>query len=58
MAIIESARALLIDPEDRVLLIKLAFGAHRAIWLTPGGSLHPGESHAQDRKSTRLNSSH
>ena len=45
MAVIESARALLIDPEDRVLLIKLAFGAHRAIWLTPGGSLHPGESH-------------
>jgi 8-oxo-dGTP pyrophosphatase MutT (NUDIX family) len=49
MAVIESARALLVDPEDRVLLIKLdmgrAFGVQRAIWLTPGGSLHPGESH-------------
>ena len=49
MAVIESARALLIDPDDRVLLIKLdigrAFGENRAIWLTPGGSLHPGESH-------------
>lgn len=45
MAVIESARALLVDPENRVLLIKLAFGTHRAIWLTPGGSLHPGESH-------------
>lgn len=44
MTIIESARALLVDPQDRVLLIKLAFNAQQTVWLTPGGSLHPGES--------------
>jgi 8-oxo-dGTP diphosphatase len=44
MTIIESARALLVDPQDCVLLMKLAFNAHRTYWLTPGGSLHPGES--------------
>ncbi len=44
MTIIESARALLVDPQDRVLLMKLAFSAHQTVWLTPGGSLHPGES--------------
>ena len=51
-SIIESARALLIDPQDRVLLIKLALGrsapqppaVRQSFWLTPGGSLHPGES--------------
>jgi len=44
MTIIESARALLVDPQDRVLLMKLAFNAPQTYWLTPGGSLHPGES--------------
>lgn len=44
MAIIESARALLVDPQDRILLMNLAFDAHQTVWLTPGGSLHPGES--------------
>jgi 8-oxo-dGTP pyrophosphatase MutT (NUDIX family) len=52
MTIIESARALLIDPQDRVLLMKLASGrltqdptaSRQTFWLTPGGSLHPGES--------------
>lgn len=51
-SVIESARALLIDPQDRVLLIKLAWGrsapepaaVRQTFWLTPGGSLHPGES--------------
>jgi len=50
--VVESARALLIDPQDRVLLIQLALGRmaidaialHQTVWLTPGGSLHPGES--------------
>ncbi len=50
--VIESARALLIDPQDRVLLIKLALGrmapkptaVRQTFWLTPGGSLHPGEA--------------
>jgi 8-oxo-dGTP pyrophosphatase MutT (NUDIX family) len=52
MPVIESARALLLDPQDRVLLMKLASGRvaleptalRQAFWLTPGGSLHPGES--------------
>lgn len=44
MTIIESARALLVNPQERVLLMKLAFNAHQTIWITPGGSLHPGES--------------
>jgi 8-oxo-dGTP pyrophosphatase MutT (NUDIX family) len=44
MVIVESARALLVDPQDRVLLMKLAFNAQRTCWLTPGGTLHPGES--------------
>jgi len=42
MPIIESARALLVDLQDRVLLMKLASNAHTSFWLTPGGSLHPG----------------
>jgi len=53
MAIIESARALLIDPHDRVLLMKLASdrampgpsAVQRTCWLTPGGTLEPGESY-------------
>jgi 8-oxo-dGTP pyrophosphatase MutT (NUDIX family) len=52
MTIIESARALLIDPQNRVLLMKLASGrvnlgsavSRQTFWLTPGGSLSPGES--------------
>jgi ADP-ribose pyrophosphatase YjhB (NUDIX family) len=44
MTVIESARALLVDPRDRVLLMKLALDAERIFWLTPGGSLHPGEN--------------
>jgi 8-oxo-dGTP pyrophosphatase MutT (NUDIX family) len=45
MPLIESARALLVDSQDRVLLMKLAFSEHRTYWLTPGGTLHPGESY-------------
>ncbi|MEI8326269.1 MAG: NUDIX domain-containing protein [Betaproteobacteria bacterium] len=52
MTTVESARALLVDPQDRVLLMKLAAGrvspeptvSRPSFWLTPGGSLHPGES--------------
>jgi len=54
MRTIASARALLIDPHDRVLMMRLAAGhivlaesgtAARAVfWVTPGGSLHDGES--------------
>ena len=54
MRLIRSARALLIDPHDRVLLMRLAAGHVRLtdagaagrplFWVTPGGSLDPGES--------------
>jgi 8-oxo-dGTP pyrophosphatase MutT (NUDIX family) len=54
MRIIESARALLIDPRDRVLLMRLAAGhivlpdaataVRSTFWVTPGGSLDAGES--------------
>ena len=52
MTAVESARALLVDPQDRVLLMALATGrvalestaSRQTFWLTPGGSLHPGES--------------
>ena len=52
MRTIASARALLIDPQDRVLLMRLAAGrialpgaaTRSTFWLTPGGSLDPGES--------------
>jgi 8-oxo-dGTP pyrophosphatase MutT (NUDIX family) len=52
--IVASARALLIDPQGRVLLMRLAAGrirlrdagatARPTFWVTPGGSLDPGES--------------
>ena len=52
MTTVESARALLVDPQDRVLLMELASGrvaleptaSRHTFWLTPGGSLHSGES--------------
>jgi 8-oxo-dGTP pyrophosphatase MutT (NUDIX family) len=54
MRTIASARALLIDPRGRVLLMRLAAGhvvlpgqraaARPTFWVTPGGSLDPGES--------------
>ncbi|HEX2892353.1 NUDIX domain-containing protein [Vineibacter terrae] len=54
MRTIASARALLIDPQDRVLLMRLAAGrislpqtgaaARPTFWVTPGGSLADGEA--------------
>jgi 8-oxo-dGTP pyrophosphatase MutT (NUDIX family) len=52
MRTIESARALLIDFDDRVLLMRLAGGrieladsaTRPTFWVTPGGSLDAGES--------------
>ncbi|MBX3502939.1 MAG: NUDIX domain-containing protein [Alphaproteobacteria bacterium] len=52
MRLIPSARALLIDPQDRVLMMKLAgrrivdpaARLRPTFWVTPGGSLEPGES--------------
>lgn len=51
---VASARALLIDPHDRVLMMRLAgsrivladsgTATRPTFWVTPGGSLDPGES--------------
>jgi 8-oxo-dGTP pyrophosphatase MutT (NUDIX family) len=39
----EAARALIVDPDDRVLLVRFEFpGATR--WALPGGGLEPGET--------------
>jgi 8-oxo-dGTP pyrophosphatase MutT (NUDIX family) len=46
-----SARLLVIDPEDRVLLFRFEHRsgplAGQVFWATPGGGLAPGESYAQ-----------
>ncbi len=42
----EAARALLLDPEDRILLVRFEFPT-RVVWAPPGGGLEPGESHEQ-----------
>ena len=47
----ETARVLLLDPEDRVFLFK-ATGPIRELvfWLPPGGGLETGETHAEAAK--------
>ncbi len=44
-----AARVLLLDGRDRLLLIHVQDGAAEApaLWMTPGGGLHPGESFEQ-----------
>jgi 8-oxo-dGTP diphosphatase len=46
-----SARILLLDPQDRVLLFHFVHSvgplAGQCFWATPGGGLQPGESFAQ-----------
>lgn len=42
----EAARALVLDPDDRILLVRFEFPA-RTVWAPPGGGLEPGESHEQ-----------
>lgn len=52
----EAARAVVLDPDDRVLLVRFEFPArvvqatpHRArvVWATPGGGVDGDESHEQ-----------
>jgi len=57
----QAARVLLIDSQDRVLLIRavlppeiqveatpgVTYDEHRVLWLTPGGGLDYGETHEQ-----------
>ncbi len=41
----EAARVLLLDPQDRALLIAHHPGDGRRVWTAPGGGLQPGEDH-------------
>ena len=40
----QAARVLLLDPDDRVLLVSHAPDATRRVWTAPGGGLEPGEA--------------
>jgi len=41
----EAARALLLDPDDRVLLVRFVFPVTGTRWALPGGGLERGETH-------------
>jgi 8-oxo-dGTP diphosphatase len=38
-----AARAVVLDPDDRILLVRFEFPT-RTIWATPGGGIEPGEN--------------
>ncbi|MBA2741410.1 MAG: NUDIX domain-containing protein [Actinobacteria bacterium] len=38
-----ATRAVILDPEDRILLVRFDFG-DRTVWATPGGGIDDGES--------------
>jgi ADP-ribose pyrophosphatase YjhB (NUDIX family) len=42
----QAARAVVLDPDDRVLLVRFEF-PDRVVWATPGGGLADGETHEQ-----------
>lgn len=42
----EAARAVVLDPAHRILLVRFEFPA-RTVWATPGGGLEEGETHEQ-----------
>ena len=46
MRLRRAVRAVLLDPADRILLVRFEFPA-RAVWATPGGGLNAGETHEQ-----------
>jgi ADP-ribose pyrophosphatase YjhB (NUDIX family) len=39
-----AARAVVLDPADRILLVRFEF-PQRVVWACPGGGLEPGETH-------------
>ena len=43
----EAVRALVIDPDDRVLLVRFEFPNTGTHWATPGGGVEPGETDHQ-----------
>ena len=42
----EAARAIVLDPDDRILLVRFEFPA-KALWAPPGGGLEQGETHEE-----------
>jgi ADP-ribose pyrophosphatase YjhB (NUDIX family) len=42
-----AARAVVIDPDDRVLLVRFEFSGAETVWATVGGGLEAGESHEE-----------
>ena len=42
----QAARAVVLDPADRILLVRFEFPT-RTVWAAPGGGLDPGETHEQ-----------
>jgi 8-oxo-dGTP diphosphatase len=41
----EAVRALVLDPDQRVLLVRFEFPSTGRRWALPGGGVEPGESH-------------
>ena len=44
MRLRQAARAVVLDPADRILLVRFEFPA-RTVWAAPGGGIEPGETH-------------
>ncbi|HET9507716.1 MAG TPA: NUDIX domain-containing protein [Gaiellaceae bacterium] len=44
MRLRQAARAVVLDPADRILLVRFEFPA-RTVWATPGGGIDDGETH-------------
>jgi ADP-ribose pyrophosphatase YjhB (NUDIX family)/GNAT superfamily N-acetyltransferase len=39
-----AARAVVVDPDDRILLLRFEFDDGHTVWAAPGGGVEPGES--------------
>ena len=39
-----AARAIVLDPDDRILLVRFLFPTGKTFWATPGGGIEMGES--------------
>ena len=46
MRLRQAARAVVLDPADRILLVRFQF-PRRTVWATPGGGVDHGETHEQ-----------
>jgi 8-oxo-dGTP pyrophosphatase MutT (NUDIX family) len=42
-----AARAVVLDPDDRILLVRFRFPGGGTFWATPGGGIEPGETAEQ-----------